>query len=255
MKKIIIGTKHLKMAMVETLNEMGFQPKGNYTTKHLVESDFGFSIQKTQGKLNYSTKKLSVCKTDTDWSYFNLPTDWDAVIDYAKMLMIDSKYSIGETVVMSDDLKGYSTRSSTFINLGFKNTQRNDYFQNGTLGVIFGIELDEHEKTLMYALRDKNGNETLVGEKGLSDMDNYKVKITLNDAGCDLTITPTGIIWSFINKPFPLSFEQLQTLYGVSSGYNALRVNIDGYNFSHLDLSTLVNIKNEMNFLYQMKPL
>lgn len=85
------------------------------------------------------------------------------------------KFQGDDLVIVTNNNKTYTTYSDMFIKkahaekMGFKNTDKNSIFPNGTVARVFALSrhLDQPDRKL-YALVDMNGNETLIREEGLT---------------------------------------------------------------------------------------
>ena len=78
--------------------------------------------------------------------------------------------SKGVAVCVTDSGESYTTYSDMFKRLRFKNTERNDVWDNGTEGVVFGIAKTDGDR-IAFGLRDSHGNECLIGIEGIRLVD------------------------------------------------------------------------------------
>ena len=96
-----------------------------------------------------------------------------------------NKFKIGDSVVVVDYGEAFEHASPSFGKLGFSNLEFNESLDNGTIADVFEIELNESLDEWMYAIRDADGNECLIGESGLA----YNVDVSpLNSVGKEVYI-------------------------------------------------------------------
>lgn len=96
-----------------------------------------------------------------------------------------NKFKIGDSVVVVDDGEAFDEYSSAFKRMGFIDREVNDALDNGTVANVFEIELNELQDEWMYAIRDDEGNECLIGECGLA----YNIDSSpLNNVGKEVYI-------------------------------------------------------------------
>jgi hypothetical protein len=102
---------------------------------------------------------------DTIDNYFDLsnPCDFDCNIPEA----INPKYKVGDEVVVVDEGLTFSTYKEAFCFFGLKNKEYNKFFLNNTKAKVFGICKHRGRSVNLYALRDSEGNECVIGEEGI----------------------------------------------------------------------------------------
>jgi hypothetical protein len=91
------------------------------------------------------------------------PYDFDCNIPEA----INPKYKAGDEVVVVDEGLTFSTYKEAFCFFGLKNKEYNKVFLNNTKAKVFGICKHRGRSVNLYALRDSNGNECVIGEEGI----------------------------------------------------------------------------------------
>jgi len=91
------------------------------------------------------------------------PCDFDCNMPEA----VNPKYKVGDEVVVVDNGCSFTTHKEAFWFLGLKNKKNNHEFQNKTKATIFSLCRRENGKESLYALRDSEGNECVIGEEGI----------------------------------------------------------------------------------------
>jgi hypothetical protein len=92
------------------------------------------------------------------------PYDFDCNMPEA----VNPKFKVGDEVVVVDKSKTYEIYKQVFWYLGLKNKKNNYGFVNGTKATVFNVcGHEDQEDTNLYALRDSEGNECVIGEEGI----------------------------------------------------------------------------------------
>lgn len=76
-------------------------------------------------------------------------------------------YNIGDIVVVVDPGETYSSYKKIFEKLNLKNKIENPSFSKGTIAQVFAYTAHEARSDVLFAIRDNNDNECVVGQKGL----------------------------------------------------------------------------------------
>jgi hypothetical protein len=74
---------------------------------------------------------------------------------------------VGDEVVVVNEGLTFSTCTGAFWFFGLKDKKHNKLFQRDTKGQIIGVSRHKDRTTVIYALRDSNGNECVIGEEGI----------------------------------------------------------------------------------------
>jgi hypothetical protein len=98
-------------------------------------------------------------------THFNLgnPCDFDCNMPEA----VNPKYKVGDEVVVVRNGQTYDTMKHAFWFFGFNNRNKNQEFSNNTKAKVFGICKHGGRSVNLYALRDSEGNECVIGEEGI----------------------------------------------------------------------------------------
>jgi hypothetical protein len=98
-------------------------------------------------------------------TYFDLsnPCDFDCNMPEA----VNPKYKVGDEVVVVRNGQTYDTMKHAFWFFGFNNRNKNQEFSNNTKAKVFGICKHGGRSVNLYALRDSEGNECVIGEEGI----------------------------------------------------------------------------------------
>lgn len=129
--------------------------------KKTIGDDFSESVFKRENppflyykRQNSSGKHVFAMTMDTGGDYYN-PED---VYEY-----IESHNGIcrGDLVVIKDNSETYFAYGDAFIMLNFKDKERNEPWENGTQGTVFGL-LYNSDNNVMFAVRDNAGKECLI---------------------------------------------------------------------------------------------
>ena len=82
--------------------------------------------------------------------------------------MKNTKIKVGSKVVVVDDGRTYTTYEKKFKELGFKDTKKNDFIQNGMICEVFAIARHSAEsQTTVVAIESQSGKQALIGLAGL----------------------------------------------------------------------------------------
>jgi hypothetical protein len=123
------------------------------------EYPFGIKYENTQS--NYCTHN-----SNGDFlSHFDLsnPCDYDCNMPEA----INPKYKVGDEVLVVNEGLTYTTFKEAFWFFGLKEKQINDSFENNSKATVFAICKHGRRSDNLYALRDSEGNECVIGEEGI----------------------------------------------------------------------------------------
>ena len=91
------------------------------------------------------------------------PCDFDCNMPEA----VNPKYKVGDEVVVVRNGQTYDTMKHAFWFFGFNNRNKNQEFSNNTKAKVFGICKHGGRSVNLYALRDSEGNECVIGEEGI----------------------------------------------------------------------------------------
>lgn len=72
----------------------------------------------------------------------------------------------GDLVVIKNNSETYFAYDDAFIMLNFKDKERNEAWENGTTGTVFGL-LYNSDNSVMFAVRDNADKECLIGADGI----------------------------------------------------------------------------------------
>jgi hypothetical protein len=98
-------------------------------------------------------------------NHFDLsnPCDFDCNMPEA----INPKYKVGDEVVAVDNYHNYGALKKAFYYLGLKGKMENKPFKHQSKAIVFGVCRHEYGYENLYALRDSEGNECVIGEEGI----------------------------------------------------------------------------------------
>lgn len=83
-----------------------------------------------------------------------------------------NKFGVGQTLVIKDFSHTYTRYDKMFKKLDFYNKEVNPPLPEGTVVQVFAWHLhEEYPGKFMYAVVDSKGNECLIAEEGLSEVD------------------------------------------------------------------------------------
>lgn len=87
------------------------------------------------------------------------------------------KINKGDTIEITNPGNTYSEYSSKFKELGFKNKESNNSFQEGETAIVFNIGSHANGHTILLACRNSNGKECLISTEGvkLIKISNYEI--------------------------------------------------------------------------------
>ena len=82
----------------------------------------------------------------------------------------DAKFKVGDKVKVTKRGNTYSSYTDMFALLGFKNLERNDAFNDGTLAEVVAMTYHERiDEGVLYHIKTLDGKkESLIGKKGIS---------------------------------------------------------------------------------------
>jgi len=89
--------------------------------------------------------------------------------------MKNTKIKVGSKVVVVDNGRTYTTYKDKFKELGFKNTEKNDFIPKGTICEVFAVtKHSPNSETIVVAIEDQSGNQALIGSKGVKLVTEFK---------------------------------------------------------------------------------
>jgi hypothetical protein len=102
---------------------------------------------------------------DTISGFFDLsnPCDFDPNMPEA----VNPKFKVGDEVVVVDNYHNYGALKKAFYYLGLKGKMENKPFKHQSKAIVFGVCRHEYGYENLYALRDSEGNECVIGEEGI----------------------------------------------------------------------------------------
>lgn len=245
MNKIrVAGSIPLMVALATTLKENGLSPYGSHTDRSISENKGFIDIfNQTNGGLTYFYSSYQT--KDHQIVNFNLPDDWNSLLNLIDVLKKSPKYAFGETLVVRNNLESYTTRERTFKDLGFKNKKENKYWKDGTRGVVFNIGIINENNYVVYALRNENGTECLVGEEGVCNIDEYLGEriVLLENSKREIKIDKKGIYY----KDTKFEYIDIRTMYNNLIKYSQTYCYDMTINIGCIDRITITDLKNIMD--------
>lgn len=153
MKFQVQGPQSLLQALQIELNNLGYSPQGKSIA----------SVLKVDGDTYKPGDHKSTLQE------YNLPEDWNLLMAMIRT-NTQPKYQIGDQVVVKDDGKVYTTYSTMFYKMQFKDTIENP--GGAKYGKIFAVNVHEDsykgEATILYGLDHSDGTQTLISENGIA---------------------------------------------------------------------------------------
>ena len=77
------------------------------------------------------------------------------------------KFKVGDKVQVVDSGRTYTTYGLMFKKLGFRDTEKNEFFQPGLVAEVFAVDKHEGQGTTLLALQAQGGLQCLMGAKGV----------------------------------------------------------------------------------------
>ena len=78
-----------------------------------------------------------------------------------------TKFKVGDKVQVVDSGRTYTTYVDMFEKMGFKNTEKNQFFQQGLIATVFAVSIHGDNKLPLLGLQAANGTQCLIGSKGV----------------------------------------------------------------------------------------
>lgn len=132
-----------------------------------------------------------------------------------------AEFKVGDQVTVTNSGNTYDTYSDMFKLLGFKDEHSNPGFSDGDTLKIVGMTYHEFaHQGVLYHVKDSNGNEALMGEKGLKLADKAISKTVEVDAEFikEAHKAADTAMQQKIEKKFPDLFEPKDERYTFSVG-------------------------------------
>lgn len=78
------------------------------------------------------------------------------------------KFKVGDKVQIVDSGRTYTTYKRMFEKMGFRDTDKNEFFQQGLITTVFAISDHETDSDVtLLGLEAANGSQCLIGSKGV----------------------------------------------------------------------------------------
>ena len=81
-----------------------------------------------------------------------------------------TKFKVGDKVQVVDSGKTYTTYVDMFEKMGFKNTERNEFFQQGLIATVFAVSIHGDNKLPLLGLEAANGTQCLISADGVLEV-------------------------------------------------------------------------------------
>jgi hypothetical protein len=78
-----------------------------------------------------------------------------------------TKFKVGDKVHVIDSGKVYTTYVAMFEKMGFKDTERNHFFQQGLIATVFAVDVHEDDGLTLLGLQAANGSQCLISSEGV----------------------------------------------------------------------------------------
>ena len=240
----IMGSKPLKKAMIDTLMEIGFKPYSNSTLSSFENVSDKVITFSTTNINNKCCPSFYADGTITKHIVFNLPTDWDAVIEYATMLLIPSKYKVGDLVVVSDSTPT-DLYQTAFRKDNFTKWRNNPLFSLGTKARIISVDIDEYSN-LYYVLLSEKGDICIANSGCVTTEKEFKAINVVNLLNGIKVSNAKGIETMYGKFPFDIDeVRQMMSCFGDKPGVSVY-IELDktpyGTISQHLDYASLQKI-------------
>jgi hypothetical protein len=180
--------KLLASALVSMLKENGHAPIDLDSKDGAYNMEYNYILINTDSKTYicanntdlYGKEKIPVycltkdMSTITEILYYKKSSMFSDPIEVRQVsgyTIPGSSYKVGDRVIITDALECYSTYSSVFKEMGFKNTKFNDSFSMMNLKIATIFDIGRHpafSNTILYGIRFYDGSELLISQKGIS---------------------------------------------------------------------------------------
>jgi hypothetical protein len=90
------------------------------------------------------------------------------------------KIKVGDRVEVVNPNNTYSIYGSMFIKMGFTNTEDNNSWEKGEVGIVFAVDKHPVTDVTLIAIRHSDGREVLMGEEGVELIENVKGVYTVD---------------------------------------------------------------------------
>ena len=78
------------------------------------------------------------------------------------------KFKVGDKVQIVDTGRTYTTYERMFKKMGFRDTKKNEFFQQGLIATVFAVSEHERESDItLLGLEAQNGTQCLMSSKGV----------------------------------------------------------------------------------------
>ena len=77
------------------------------------------------------------------------------------------KFKVGDKVQVVDSGRTYTTYERMFKKMGFRDTKKNEFFQQGLIATVFAVGEHESQDVTLLALEAQNGTQCLMSSKGV----------------------------------------------------------------------------------------
>ena len=151
-EQLIIGNKYVPFQ--KTIGD-------SFNTSRFVNQGLDFLYYKgtnDEGKHMFTTRETSHAG-----AYYNPEDVYEYIEEYNGIRK-------GMAVVITDSGETYTSYRDIFKQLLFKDKERNDSWDDGTEGVVFGITKTP-EGVVVFAVRRSSGRECLIGATGVCLLD------------------------------------------------------------------------------------
>jgi hypothetical protein len=78
-----------------------------------------------------------------------------------------TKFKVGDKVQVIDSGKTYTTYVAMFEKMGFKNIERNEFFQKGLIATVFAVGVHGDNELSLLGLEAANGTQCLISPDGV----------------------------------------------------------------------------------------
>ena len=77
------------------------------------------------------------------------------------------KFKVGDKVQIVDSGRTYTTYERMFKKMGFRDTDKNEFFQPGLVAEVFAVGEHESQSTTLLALQAQDGSQCLMSTLGV----------------------------------------------------------------------------------------
>ena len=78
-----------------------------------------------------------------------------------------TKFKVGDKVQVVDSGKTYTTYVRMFEKMGFKNTEKNQFFQQGLIATVFAVGIHDDNELPLLGIEAANGTQCLISADGV----------------------------------------------------------------------------------------